>query len=792
LRSSAKWLQEEDVNYHVIEGAFALDFAGSSPKAMVIEPESKTRLAFGPFSVDFAAEELRRGGVRIRLSGQPFQILHILLTRPGEVVTRDQLREQIWKDGTFVDFEHGLNAAINKLRRALGDSAENPRFVETVPGRGYRFIGVLEQIPTVAAAPVVVPNAVEEKVVAVRHKSIWWWVAGAAVVAVAFVLGWTIHKTPEPTRPWNLTRLTSDPGLSDNPAISRDGALVAYSSDRNQEGQRDLYLIQAAGGQPIRLTFDGEGNTTPDFSPDGSQIVYHSDKDGGGIYVIPTFGGERQLVVHGGLNPKFAPDGSQVAYWVGGGTVDPTIPGNGTVWVVPVNGGRPRQLAANLTNARYPIWSEDGQSLLLTGYTSQKAYQADALDWWLVSADGNRAVKTGAYDAFVRSGLAGEQIGDVSPGFGTPMQLQAACWLGGDTVIFYESRTDLRSLWETAVSSIGKVSGVFKRLTEGAGNEMEPSCSTPDRIVFTNSDIRRNIWSVPFDLNRGATSGSLERITETPSRQEHASLSADGRSVAFASMQAGKMNIWVRELADGKEMRLASMPLAQRFPVSNAAGTKVVFSVFEQDGTRTLYLTNPSGSAEKICDGCFRATDWSRDESALLVFEGVPYEISSLDLASHKRTTILKSANSLIYARYSPDNRWISFTERLKAGRARIMIAPVNGTNLIPESEWIEVADARPDDWAIWSSDGRTLYFPSAKDGHSCFWGQRLDPDSHRPVGEPFAVLHLHGHLTYQQAGWSAAGGRLVLVATEDTGNIWIMSRAKPETSTKKNPLSHP
>ena len=130
----------------------------------------------------------------------------------------------------------------------------------------------------------------------------------------------------------------------------------------------------------------------------------------------------------------------------------------------------------------------------------------------------------------------------------------------------------------------------------------------------------------------------------------------------------------------------------------------------------------------------------------------------------------------------------MSFTERIEAGRARIMIAPVNGTNLIPESEWIQIAEVGPEDWANWSSDGRTLYFTSAKDGHFCFWGQRLDPDSHRPAGDAFGVLHLHGRVTYQQGGWSAAGGRLVMVATEDTGNIWTMTRSKPvETAPKKD-----
>jgi DNA-binding winged helix-turn-helix (wHTH) protein len=111
---------------------------------MAAHAERASPLRFGPFEVDSLAGELRKAGIRIRLSGQPFQILLILLEQPSEVVTREQLREQIWKEDIFVDFEGGLNAAVNKLRRALNDSAENPRYIETIPTRGYRFIGHLE------------------------------------------------------------------------------------------------------------------------------------------------------------------------------------------------------------------------------------------------------------------------------------------------------------------------------------------------------------------------------------------------------------------------------------------------------------------------------------------------------------------------------------------------------------------------------------------------------------------------------------------------------------------------
>lgn len=99
---------------------------------------------FGVFEVDRAAQELRKSGVKIRLQGQPFQVLASLLERPGEVVTRDELREKLWPADTFVDFDHSLNTAINKVREALGDSASSPRYVETLARRGYRFLGTLD------------------------------------------------------------------------------------------------------------------------------------------------------------------------------------------------------------------------------------------------------------------------------------------------------------------------------------------------------------------------------------------------------------------------------------------------------------------------------------------------------------------------------------------------------------------------------------------------------------------------------------------------------------------------
>ncbi|MBC8646614.1 MAG: winged helix-turn-helix domain-containing protein, partial [Thermoanaerobaculia bacterium] len=109
-----------------------------------MSPQAAPRTRFGPFEVDLRAGELRKHGVRLKLTGQPLEILALLLEQPGQVVTRDELRQKLWPGNTFGDFDHGLNAAVNKLREALGDSAESPRYVETLPRRGYRFIARVE------------------------------------------------------------------------------------------------------------------------------------------------------------------------------------------------------------------------------------------------------------------------------------------------------------------------------------------------------------------------------------------------------------------------------------------------------------------------------------------------------------------------------------------------------------------------------------------------------------------------------------------------------------------------
>jgi eukaryotic-like serine/threonine-protein kinase len=155
---------------------------------MATQPQHRNRLAFGPFEVDPHSGELFKHGIPIRVPGQPFQILIALLESPGELITREQLRDQIWGDGRNVDFEHSLNVAVNRLRRSLTDSADQPRYVETVPGRGYRFIGTVQgSAPRLEAAPVAEAFVIPET--GHRSNRKWWVGSGALALSIVLILG---------------------------------------------------------------------------------------------------------------------------------------------------------------------------------------------------------------------------------------------------------------------------------------------------------------------------------------------------------------------------------------------------------------------------------------------------------------------------------------------------------------------------------------------------------------------------------------------------------------------------
>ena len=289
---------------------------------------------FGAFEADLHSGEVRKSGSRIKLQDQPFKVLQILLEHPGVLVTRDELQSRIWPSENFGDFDHAVNVAIGKLRTALGDTADNPCFIETVPRRGYRFVGKLEE-PPVEVAP---PKAPAPEVQPAGNqppgdrptgtKSIYKRAALAllAIAVVAILLGlgvWLGHRTAQP-QSQDFQRLT-----------------VRHGTVYNAR-----------------------------FAPDGHNVIYAASWDGAPIEIFSTdlnIGTSRNMELPATHLLAVSSAGEMAVLQ----SVDPlfmmTI--QGTLGKVPLTGGSPRQIAENV---EWADWSADGKNLAVVHATGQK------------------------------------------------------------------------------------------------------------------------------------------------------------------------------------------------------------------------------------------------------------------------------------------------------------------------------------------------------------------------------------------------------------------------------------
>jgi DNA-binding winged helix-turn-helix (wHTH) protein/WD40 repeat protein len=290
---------------------------------------------FGTFEVHLRTGELHKAEVRLKLTGQPFQVLAILLEHPGEVVTREELQKRLWPD-TFVDVDHNLNTAINKIREALGDSAESPQFVETLPRRGYRFIASVEgpgeanggDGPQISSMKFDAGTRGDSSYEGKDPARASTWRRASLVFGVvalllgALIVGWLVRGRVSSDQGVNRgsleIRKLSDTGYVDLVAISPDGRYVAYASRKGEKVS--LHIRQTESGGDVEILPPEEVNFAGlTFSVDGSYLYFsRSDKNDPGfhyLYMMPALGGPTRKLLTGIDSPvSFSPDGRQFVF----------------------------------------------------------------------------------------------------------------------------------------------------------------------------------------------------------------------------------------------------------------------------------------------------------------------------------------------------------------------------------------------------------------------------------------------------------------------------------------------
>ncbi len=675
--------------------------------------ENLERIAFGTFEVDLQAGELWKAGFRVRLAGQPFKVLVTLLERPGEVVSREELQAHIWKSNTNVDFERAISGTINKIREALGDSAENPRFVETLPKRGYRFIAPVRSVPVersdashanpsrlsapvlsraapvidllqLPAADILPPSspALRETIqpTVERHRRPGWplretlFTIGFAVVIATFVAYWLGQRSVGTAiGPPRLTQVTQFVPISGGPPNAESFLALAQDGDRILapvlvNGRSRLLAISASTGetQPLILPDDIASGTLADISPDGSRLLLRSHLSSVSeqpLWTAPSSGGSGQRVgsvlAH---DATWMPDGTDILY-------------------------------AN-DNDLTLFHQEDG--------TSTPYAKLPGRAFWLRWSPDSKLLRFTLMNPVTHTTSLWE-LNPSTHGQGPVANLQAAhlaaccgVWTADGNAFVFQADDNL---WE--LQGRGRQQRLLQ-LTNGPLRYLSPAAApTGARIFFVGLEAHSGLQQFVEKTHR---------FESAPAFLADANRIEYSRDRAWVAWTDANEVLW-RARADGSDkIRLSSNALEVFMAHWSPDGKRLAIMAREHDGLWQTYLVDAvGGKPEALLRETRNSADpgWSADgrrlvygrQPELMGKESGPRTLQIMDLVTHQTEEIPKS-EGLFSPRWSPDGEWIA---ALTLDQRSLMLYNV------AQQRWRLLAATSAAD-PVWSADSKELY----------------------------------------------------------------------------------
>jgi Tol biopolymer transport system component/DNA-binding winged helix-turn-helix (wHTH) protein len=608
----------------------------------------RSRVGFGLFEADLSSGELYKSGHRVRLLDKPFRLLSMLLERPGEIVTREQVRKKLWPDGTFVDFDEGLDTAIKKLRNALDDSARNPSFIETIPRRGYRFIAPIASQgspePPVAGASTPVSSEAGSptgQVAEARqsHWSVQKTVAGLGAVAgvslLLFIFG-TKHNHGN----LEIIPLATPPGWVRHPSFSPDGNEITFDYTDEDSHNSDIYIQDLGDDKMLRLTTPPGASFCPSWSPDGQKIAYaHYLEPVSGnpertIMLMTQLGGSKRIIrrlspENGSCRVSWSPHGELLGY-----ADKPPGETIGIFLMSTLNSDSWRLTTApENTLEASPAFSPDGKQIAFLRVTTMSTG-----DIYVVSTSGGEPR---------RLTFLNDDVDD-------------PIWTSDGRSIIFTVKGPASGGGSLHLVSLN--GGEPERLTIPDSSVSSPTTSrSGDRLAYEKAIFSMTIWKLTIpDSSEHAT--KLIGSTRTDSDP---AFSPDGKQIAFDSTRDGTEAIWLCNADGTNPIKLATVHQGGT-PSWAPDGTQIAFDD-RRSGRSHIYLINVhDGSIQRVSEGDFddEVPRWSADGKWIYLASNRTgrYEIWKTSVPSEKKVVQI-TRNGGLFPSESPDGRFVYYNK---------------------------------------------------------------------------------------------------------------------------------